>query len=647
MVLSEEGIYVSRFNGHDTKTCGKVSSPCRTISYGIQQLSTGLYIYLDGTDTLKTPYDCPSSDPRYPGIALTRSASFVSIKSRAHISCLRGIPWLAYGTKRKHGIRISFTGLTFLNTSVQLSDAFMTVDDTVFAEAKLVSLDIRVEKLPRFDLSLNNVVFEKNIACVRIYTKTRKVFVNITNTIFYQNGNPSSNIPSILWLASSNTSINIQVRNCSFEKNTFKEYGMFSVINVLGATNVLLKQLRLEENRQIYPSVKNYNGLFRFKSKQLFLRLEYGFIYKTSGTFLYVKNGLSAEINISNVEVDEFYSGSAGGGVVNVMKLDSCYLSIKDSSFRNGNNYHYGGILLIAAKNATLTIQNSTIHNIFSSNTGGAVYIQSNPKDYRQSTNPNKNFVVFLRIINSSFSNSSSGDLAGALYVFAQRLSAIIQGSLFLQCNARTSGGTLFLNATDSATILLHNSYFLKNSVQDREIVHMLFIGIRNDSSFNVSITNVAFSENRLRPQQRNYGVVHFAALRTKITVDIKKTYFINNFAGRGSTIFIECVGQSRLCFVRFHNCIFRNNVGNFGTVAVEGLTSITCKHSIFDSNGCVSCKTDAATFMIYSNDSMIFIMNTTFVNNFCQTIFAKLGGISTLSRSLNISGYQQKSTRQ
>ena len=630
LVLSEEGIYVSRLTGHDTKTCGKVSSPCHTIYYGIQQLSTGLYIYVDGTDTLKNPYACEALDPGHPGILLTKSASFVSIKSRAHISCLHGNPWLADGTKRKHDIRISFTGLAFLNTPVLLLDASVAVDDTVFAETKRVSLDIQIRNLPRFDLSLHNVVFEKNAACIRIKANQNKNFVNISNTIFYQNGNPSSQNPSILRLNSSNTSLNIELRNCSFEKNTFKEYGMFSVINLSGGTKVLLKQLRLKENRQTNPSIRNYNGLFVFKTAQLVLKLECGFIYKTSGTFLYVTSGQSAKINISDIEVDEFYSGSHGGGVVNVIRLDSCHLSIKDSSFRNGNNYDLGGILCIAAKNTTLTIQNSTIHNISSSESGGAVLIRSDPKNYPQPTN--KNFFVFVRIINSSFSNSSSGRHGGALCVFAQTLSAIIQGSSFLQCNATNTGGALAFAASHSATIRLHNSYFLKNSAYDGAIVHPVCSGRRNESSFNVSITNVTFSENRLCSQKRIYGVVYFAALSGKITVDIKNAYFIQNFAGLSSTISIICFGQSRLCFLTLDKCIFRNNFGNLGTVIVKSLTSITCKHSIFDSNGPVSRRADARTFNIYSNDSTIFIMNTTFVNNFCKTILARLGGISTLT---------------
>ena len=167
-----------------------------------------------------------------------------------------------------------------------------------------------------------------------------------------------------------------------------------SLLNVPGATNVVLEQLRLEENRQIYTSIKNSNGLFRFKSKQLFLILEHGHIYKTSGTLLYIDNVQLALMNISNIEMDEFYSRSPGG-VVNVIGLDSCYLSIKDSSFRNGYNYEYGGILFIVEKNATVTIQNTTIHNISSSKPCGAVCIQSDPEDHPESKNPKRNFFVF------------------------------------------------------------------------------------------------------------------------------------------------------------------------------------------------------------------------------------------------------------
>ena len=92
---------------------------------------------------------------------------------------------------------------------------------------------------------------------------------------------------------------------------------------------------------------------------------------------------------------------------------------------------------------------------------------------------------------------------------------------------------------------------------------------------------------------------------------------------------------RSHLSFVTLDNCIFRNNVGHSAVDLLSRQTFLTCKHSIFDSNGPASCSVRNGTgtvFFIISNDSMIFIVNTTFVNNFCKTITAILGGISTFT---------------
>ena len=344
--MSEQGIYVSRLTGHDTKTCGKVSSPCRTISHDIKQLSTELYIYLDGTDTLKNPYACEAVYTGYPGILLNQSISFLSIKSRTYISCLHGNYWLADGTRNKDGIRITFSGLVFLNTSLRFFDAILTVKDTEFVKTKLSSLYIQVVNLSRYDLLFNNVFFHANDACIymRINNQGGKVFVNITDTVFYQNGNPSSEMRSIFWLYSKKTFMNVQLRNCSFQKNTLTKYGIFFVANDLGTTSVLLSQLKLKENIRTNRRMKLNVGVFHFCSARVFMTLEYGLLSKTFTSFLTVI-GNSAQINMSNFEVYEFYSATGGGGVVDLIQSDFCSLSIKDSLFHNGNSNGSGGVV--------------------------------------------------------------------------------------------------------------------------------------------------------------------------------------------------------------------------------------------------------------------------------------------------------------
>ena len=162
----------------------------------------------------------------------------------------------------------------------------------------------------------------------------------------------------------------------------------------------------------------------------------------------------------------------------------------------------------------------------------------------------------------------------GALFVVAQMLSAIIEDSLFLKCNTTGAGGALFLKTSDSATIRLHNSYFLKNSAYNGGIVHIQSLERRKDSSINVSITNVTFLENRIFLQPKYvYSVAHFAAQIGKITVDFKNTYFSKNV-------------PYNLSFVTLDNCILRNNVGQFGTVNLSGRQNfLTCKNSIFDAS--------------------------------------------------------------
>jgi hypothetical protein len=522
------------------------------------------------------------------------------------------------GTKFKDGIRISFSGLTFLNTSLRIFDAFVAANDTVFAETKLVSLHIELLNLPRLDLSLKNVVFQQNAACVTIKpSKGSKIFVSITNTLFYQNGNFSLDTPSILWLNSTENLINIQLRNCSFKKNTFKKYGMIVVVNKLGTTNFLLNQFRLEENPSTNPSIKEFDSLFRLVSAWVFIRLEYGFVYKTSSTFLTV-TGYSAQINISNIQVDGFYSVTSGGGVVNLFQSDSCYLSIKDSSFRNGNNNGTGGVVSITAPYSALTIQNSTVQNI-SNFAGFAVYIKSQRNAYFQSSNHFKIFFVHLRIINSSFSYTKGG----AVGVLAENLLATVSDSSFLRNTAAYCGGVLCISTIDAAALNLHNVYFLESSA-DKAIVKAVVH--KGSSTFNLSMTNVIFVENKLRaclPSQ--CGIVLLSVRNTQINVSFKNTRFIGNLAKQGSCICLDS-SQSTLPIVTLDTCIFTENIGNVGTVYLAGRVALTCKHSIFNSNRGQYC-----LLALDLNNSTIFLKNTTFVNNLGTALTVYYIGTSRL----------------
>ena len=612
-VVSDEGIHVSRLTGHDTKTCGKVSYPCHTISYGIQQLSTGLYIYLDGTNTLEDPYTCEALDPGQPGIYLNKSVSFVGIKTRAYISCLHGNAWLANGMNYKGGIRVSFSRLAFLDTSVRLFDAFVAVEDTVFAEAKFLSLDVKVINLPRFKLSLNNVVFKKNLRCLAVRLPYGSdVVINITNTVFSRNGNPSSALPLIYLLNSNSESnlINTELRNCSFKKNTLKNSPMILFINTLGTTNVLLSQIQLVANSQTNRSIKVYDGAFRVISTRVFLSFEYGSIFAIGTTFLSIV-GHSAEIYISNIDVNGFFSSTPGGGVFDAFLNYSCSLLITHSSFRNGKNSGNGGIVSIDAPNSMLIIQNSTIHNVSSLQLGAAVFINSTKNAH-------------LRIINSSFLNSSALDSYSALvFVHAKQLLANVSDSSFLRNRVTYSGSILFFYTHGTTTIGLHNNYFQENNINYGGIVHVLTTPKK--CSFNFLMTNNLFVKNTVCKSSpfRLCAIVNFTVQCIQTNVHFKNLRFIGNSVERGSCINVHLI-KSKLHFATIDGCIFKENVG-LAMFLGGGDILLTCEHSIFDSNRLLP-QTSAVMILDLKNSTAL-IRNTTFVNNFgpslsssCQT---------------------------
>ena len=613
---------MSRLTGHDTKTCGKVSFPCRTISYGIQLLSTDRsYIFLDGTGTLDNPYTCEALDPGQPGIYLNKSVSFVGIKSRARISCLHGNSWLVNGTTFRDGLQTTFFGLAFLNTSVRLFDASVGVEDTVFADSKLVSLDIQVVYLPRFDLSLNNVVFENNAACIRINFNVSKVFVNITNAVFYQNGNSSFGTSSILGLScksNKNNLIKIQLKNCSFEENMFiKTYGMVSVLNALGSTNISINQLRLEENSPLNPRSHELHTAFNLVCARVVMSLDSAHIFKMSANF-FTSTGGSAEVNISNIVVDGFHSARSAGGFVNLFQ-DSAFISIKDSSFRNGNNQGVAGVLYVAALHSTLTIQNSTFHNISSRHYGGAVYLVFDNSQYLKLLNRSKSFFV-VRIINSSFSNCSS-KRGGAVCVFGEKLLAVMRDNSFLRNSATFDGGALIFLMRDDASVSLHNNYFLKNSAGAGAIVRAA--SLSRSSTFNISITKATFVGNKVYGWRPHSNAIVSLLLLTN--TNIKDANFTNNIVKNGSCMRIFPY-EKELQTVMFDNCMFRTNIGR-EIVHVQGQGLVTCKHCIFDSNF-------ASWYVLQLglHNSLIFIMNTTFVDNLRQAMYAQVAGVSMLS---------------
>ncbi len=622
MWLAEETIYVSRSSGNDSTTCGTVSSPCRTISYAIHQVSEYSYIYLDGTGTTKDPYTCerPLNPEEYSGINLTKSVSFVGIKSRAYISCLHVNQWLVDGTKHNDGLRVSFCGLAFQNTSLRFLDAVVSINDSLFTDSKHVTMNFTVFNLALFELNLNNVVFQRNTLCISVKSNNRiNILVRLTNSIFSRNGDydDSISIPSILWLSSEKSNINIQLRNCSFKKNKFNKNGMIFVENRQGSTSLSVDQFKMEENGHSSMISRIPNGILFLRSAEVVMSLASGFVYKTYGTFVTVI-GQSSRINVSSTDVDELFNPDVGGGVVNIDESAEAVLSIKNSSFRNGKNIWLGGVV-VRAPRVKLIIHNSTMHNFSSTSCGGAVFVQS--YDLLKTSNRIKDFVAELNIINSSFTDNVSRR-GGAVCALVENVIANVTDSLFVRNSAEIDGGALIFWIYDTAAICLRNVHFIENTAASGGIVDAR--AKRKDSTFNFTTNNVWFVKNKLNARHFYFGTFYLWIERNTSNLALKHTRFIENIGERGTTIYLFL--RNRLATfhsVTLDTCIFEKNSAYFGALLVFGQATLICRHSIFDSNAHSPCRVPALTVAL--NDSTITIANSTFVNNSCGAVLIRM----------------------
>ena len=110
-------VHVS-LRGNDTKRCGSIKKPCRTIAKAVTRVSGGGMVILDGSGTEKQPYDCEKLTTRahYPGIRVTRSVTMTSLPStEAHVTCPKGFHF--HGSNES--LRISLSGLSFSKTTLK------------------------------------------------------------------------------------------------------------------------------------------------------------------------------------------------------------------------------------------------------------------------------------------------------------------------------------------------------------------------------------------------------------------------------------------------------------------------------------------------------------------------------------------------
>ena len=192
-------VHVS-LRGNDSKRCGSIKKPCRTITKAVTRVSRDGMVILDGSGTAKQPYDCEQLTARahHLGIRVTRSVTMTSLPStEAHVTCPKGFHFQG----SNESLRISLSGLSFSKTTLKFIDCgdVEIIDCTLQKRhsdktARESAVVIRVQNISKVNITIRDSVFQNNSLCVRIYfeqqslKKDRLFSLNVTKTKFLENG---------------------------------------------------------------------------------------------------------------------------------------------------------------------------------------------------------------------------------------------------------------------------------------------------------------------------------------------------------------------------------------------------------------------------------------------------------------------------
>ena len=553
---SQSDIYVSRVKGNDSKSCGSQDHPCFTISQAVSQAQFGSSIFLDSTKTSVSPYDCqPQQTSYHPGIYVNKALSFFGAPSLAHVSCRKGQNWIANGTDSS--IQLNLTGISFQNSRFYLIETSVAVHQCVFSNTQTLVMNISVLHQNLTNLLFQSVCFEYNEACISVtssYGNSRiLLYINIdmNNVTFNSNGLRDTPIlPSPSWIilgvrTAGKHLIDLQIKNSSLYNNYVRSSGMIYVKNQLGRINLLIKNVTFKNNG--LKDSREQNSLFVLTSSVMSLVISQSQVKNSKQRLLSISS-TTAEISVSHTTADDFQNPHLHGGMFWIESI-LMKLLFKNCSFSNGKfNPAHGGLLFVSARNIDLLIENSHLTKLTTMGFGGVVYATAKPSSGAS---------MKLNIINCTFTLNKA--TAGGV-IYAQTEGVInIQNSTFYNNTSTTgAGGAVYLGVGGESRVHIVDSNFEANSA-----MQSLGAGLA------ISTSGDALCQSGCKRAK-------WRAWKYNNSVDIIRTHFISNQAGRGGAVSMTDGS------LNFTNCTFLNNIAsdegshliNYGT---NSLNLINC----------------------------------------------------------------------
>ena len=361
-------VYVSPL-GNDTNNCGTRDHPCQSIGKAVHQVDIGGKIYLEGTGTKATFYNCSVSEG-HQGIYINKSLSIKG--SISHIFCDGGIHFKkASGPQR---VEFQLTGIVFWQTPLDFHDCHSVKIMNCSFHHSPTALSIQIANITTFQLEIQGFsYFHENLQCVEVLLvnnsgKGNQVLnINVSDTYFSDNvfdGGPRTHSGGLRIATSKKypaksvaVKIFVSCTNISYVGN----HGPFMDLFVPnGVTNEEYKNVELKCNR-----VKKKTLYFSNVREAHVKFMAFRCINNPSARCIGIQSG-KAGVEIQSSCFHKQIVGKARGAGLFLQASISAFLKICNSTFKN-NRASAGGSLFANTPRGSLTI---SLTNVLFSNSG-------------------------------------------------------------------------------------------------------------------------------------------------------------------------------------------------------------------------------------------------------------------------------------
>ena len=498
-------MYVSRHRGNDSQNCGSEKEPCRTLSRGIEIADRNGFIWLDGTLTKLSPYNCRRNktwkksktcllqDDDY--VLLNFGIQITALYAPAYISCNSFLNFFGLSS-RSDQVNVNFSGIVFINTSMTFLDLSVSFVNCSFLKCiNPVKTALLLQQSAT--VVVERSVFFNNTGCIRV-----KLAKSDTNTRVAIYLNKVSFKQSRPFLEHEGSGISIykplqaQVKNV----NVFVSCKKTVFSDNIGP--LITNNATSSESNEFYQDVKflkNYvsDGQNTTSTKRLY--------FSMARSSVIVFDNLVSTGN-TNVRCVEFKS--------NVVKL-----KILNSHFSGHQSPGSGGSVLVNATNSIdALIKESSFNDNKAGDNGGAVAVNS------------VGGLTEITILRSNFTKNSAAQDGGAFFINSLHGSVAVAVQYVLFQRTSSGAGTLSITANREIYFRARHSIWESSAALYGSAVSISTLG-RQESKTTTIVENCKFINN-LDAHLGNFLVSSIVG-----TIEVSQT----EWTGNGQGFFMEC----------------------------------------------------------------------------------------------------------